>query len=176
MKWSDVKCDSWVHSPFDENERAIKGFALASWGMDLENIPDKCFDKCARYYPEGRQFSGYRQEKIYVSDIIGSSYDMYSNISWIEAFQKIKRASGYILRGDTTIGKYQWQLKKSCVNQWNDIKLTRTNTGLFVDGNGNHRIIIYKMMLFSESAMCSAYEANSINNRYWLNAMVKNEL
>ncbi|MEA4973675.1 MAG: hypothetical protein VB119_10975 [Candidatus Metalachnospira sp.] len=175
MKWSQIESDDWVHIPFDENERAVKGSALVSWGMNLEDVPNECFDICIRYDSKGKQFSAYSEERVQLSDIVGSSYDMYSDIPWIVAYQKIKRASTYILQGDTTIGKYKWQLKKPCIEQWNKIELTRTNNGLYIDGNGNHRVIIYKMMMFSELSSKRYTELSAICKQYWLKAMVRNE-
>lgn len=176
MKWSEIDCGSWVHLPYDENQRAIKGYFLTTLGVDLENIPLQFFETCAFYNNNNKNFSEYTEQIVRIKDIVGSSYEMYSNIPWLNTFQKLKRADYYIQKGCVTPRKYFRQLKLPVYEQWNPIKLTRSGTGYFIDGNGNHRITLYKMMYYSEvSNMDSRTDTSKIDNKYILRALVRTE-
>lgn len=70
-------------------------------------------------------------------------------------------------------------------HQSRPIELSENEDGTFyVEGNGNHRVIFYKMMMLSEIALNYqlAFEKNfnfkrelfkDIKKKYWLNAHVK---
>lgn len=75
-------------------------------------------------------------------------------------------------------------LKKPIHEQELPIILSQLNNGKYiVDGNGNHRVILYKIMMLSEIASKYPYANdenydlecmtfNDVRKKYWLNAMV----
>jgi hypothetical protein len=103
----------------------------------------------------------------------------------IFSYMKIKRASMYIQDGRVTKNKYFYMLKKPVNKQNVPVVLSRNSQGsYFVDGNGNHRIILYKIMLLTEIAnknpcvYSEDYDLNyrgfeDIRKKYWINAKVR---
>lgn len=183
MKWSEINCGTWRHSPYDENEQTVRGSLLVSFGVDLEEVPDIFFEECKYYNKKGRTYNEYNLEKVFVEKIIGSSYDMYSNIPWIETFQKIKRANDYILSGCVTKKIYLKQMKKPPICEFDAIKLSKNEKSYFVDGNGNNRVTLYKMMYYSEISKYGEVQNDwsikgrkTTNNNYWLYALVRTEI
>lgn len=182
MKWSELNYNDF-YIPFDENQRAIRGFWLTTQGIDLENLPI-IFKEYFKYF-ERLDSIDYENKKVYLNDIIGTSYRDYGDTEIIKAYMKIKRAKNYITDGMVTKLKYSRMLRKDIVEQETPIILAENPDGTyFVDGNGNHRIIFYKMMMLSEIALQYpyAYEQNfnfnrelfkDIKKKYWLNAKVK---
>lgn len=175
MKWSDLSYGDEFYLPYTENQRAVRGYFLHTLGVDLENIPQEFFEPCLLYDNKNKRFSEYQSQKIFIGDILGSSYSDYAGDTWIMAFLKIKRAAAYITAGRVTPNKYFWMLKKPTAEQNAPIKLTHTKRGYYVDGNGNHRITMYKMMYFA------ALSKGDISNphqlcKYWLYAKVREEL
>lgn len=183
MKWSDIKYDSEFYIPFDENQRAIRGFLLTQLDVDLNCIPH-IFNEPFQYI-EGTAFNNtqYEQRKVYLSDIIGTSYKDYGGSSIIQAYLRIKRASGYIKAGMVTRNKYFRMLKDDVKKQSCPVELSQIGEQYFVNGNGNHRIVLYKIIMLAEIAQkyewaCSDdYDVNydgfhDIRNKYWLNARV----
>ena len=75
-------------------------------------------------------------------------------MSIIQSFMRIKRGGKYILNGAVTRGKYFYMLKRPVFKQRCPIALSYDEeTGKYwVDGNGNHRVIFYKIMMLSEIA------------------------
>lgn len=186
MKWSDLSYDDY-YIPYDENQRAIRGFLLTTLGVDLENLPRILFEPFEYFGSQSQQFTKEAAQRIYLDDIIGTSYRDYGNKSVIDAFLRIKRARHYIQQGKVTRDKYFYWLKKPVFEQRAPIILSKTQDDLyFVDGNGNHRVIMYKIMMLSEIAqkyewVCgdsydfSRREYNRFQNitrKYWLNALV----
>lgn len=189
MKWSDLSYSREFYIPFDEFQKVVRGFLLASLNVDLENIPRIFFEPFTYFksqqYRSDKGFTDCNECKIYLSEIVGSSYEDYSNISIIEAFMRIKRAPSYILQGRVTRNKYFSMLKKSVYMQECPIVLTKNhNNQYFVDCNGNHRVIMYKIMMLAEIA--NKYEwarsdsynlnykgFNDIRKKYWLKAFVR---
>ena len=184
MKWSDFTYDDF-YIPYDENQRAIRGFLLTTLGVDLNNIPTILQERF-EYIPEDRAEKNLIEKKVILSDIIGSSYHDYSDMSIIESFMRIKRGDAYIQQGAVTRGKYFHMLKQHCAQQRSPIILSENKESNYywVDGNGNHRVVMYKIMMLAEIA--SKYEwarsesydisfkgFEDIRRKYWLRAYVR---
>ena len=186
MKWSEVSYGDSFYIPFDENQRAIRGFWLTTLGIDLNSLPEIFFNEQFSFY-EGQKPVSYSEEKVCLPSIVGTSYKDYGGSAIIESYLKIKRACHYINDGLVTRGKYFHSLKKQIADQQIPVILSRNQDGTyFVDGNGNHRIILYKMMMYAEIGIKypNAYihrpdfnnckTLSNITNKYWLNARVNN--
>lgn len=186
MKWSDLTYNDY-YIPFDENQRAIRGYWLTTQNINLENLP-KIFNEPFKYF-EKVKYDDYDlvEKKVYLNDIIGTSYIDYGNMEIIKSYMKIKRACSYITKGLVTKSKYDKMLRKPVTEQLCPIRLSENKDGtFFVDGNGNHRVIFYKMMMFSEIALKYSNYSEDISNynrklfmsikkKYWINAYVKKQ-
>ena len=183
MKWSDYNSDFYI--PYDENQRAIRGSWLTTLGINLEKIPMIFHEPFHYYESNGTHKDVLIARKVMLSEIVGTSNSDYGGTKIIESFIRIKRASSYIANGCVTRNKYFYILKKPVYKQINPIILSYLDDGkYFVDGNGNHRIILYKIMMLAEIAdvhpyvsaedyNCSSMVFNNIRKKYWLNAMVR---
>lgn len=188
MKWSEMSYSDY-YIPFDENQRAIRGFFLTTLHVDLEAIP-YIFNQPFEYFNSSlHSFSKYYPKKVFLCDIAGTSYKDYGGMSVIQSFMRIKRGGKYILNGAVTRGKYFYMLKRPIFEQRCPIALSYdAETGKYwVDGNGNHRVIFYKMMMLSEIAEKYKWPRTEgfdfsyacfqdITKRYWLNAIVRSVL
>lgn len=184
MRWSDLDYDDF-YIPWDENQRVIRGFWLINQGIDLENLPI-IFNDQFRYF-ENLKCNNYKLEerKVYLKDIIGTSHSDYGNMEIIQSYMRLKRARDYIINNSATKLKYNKMLRKPINQQEIPIILSENKDGTyFIDGNGNHRIIFYKIMLFSEIALNYKYVFDKnfnfdrklfkdITKKYWLNANIK---
>lgn len=184
MKWSEILCKG-IHRPADENIRAILGYLLITLGIDLENIPRIMFEKHDQYkrVPKNLgQEERWELRRVYISDIVGTTYDGYGKKSVIESFLELKRAPLYIKQNRVTRGKYHYMMKRM---QSIPVRLTQLpSSGKYViTHNGNHRIILYKLMMLSEIAQtyewsCSdTYDLDylgfdDIRKKYWVLAEV----
>jgi len=187
LKWSALKYSSDFYNPFDENQRAIRGFWLTTQGIDLENLPI-IFNEQFKFYEKPCHDNYYLEDrKVYLNDIVGTSYKDYGNMKIIESYMKIKRADIYIAEGVVTKKNYDNMLRKPANKQDLPVILSENQEGTyFIDGNGNHRVIFYKMMMLSEIALNSTYACDKsfnfnrelfkeIKKKYWLNVRVKKE-
>ena len=155
-----------------DDQKRIKKLFLESLGVATSAIPDAFFEPCIYYDKKGKTFSESKQMKVSLNMIKGSSYDIYAQKTWIETFAMLKRASRYIKNGDVTKKKYFTGLKKTIKNKHLAIRLIKAKDGFYyVDGNGNHRVTLYKMMYYSDIT-----NGLDCSNDYWLYAMVKDEL
>lgn len=182
MKWSELNYNDF-HIPFDENQRAIRGFWLIKQGIDLENLPIIFNEQFRRF--ERLKCNEYEERKVYLKDIIGTSHPDYGDMEIIKSYMRIKRARNYIIDDLVTKTKYNKMLRKAINEQDEPVILSENKDGTyFVDGNGNHRIIFYKMMLLSEIALNYKYAFDEdfnfnrelfkdITKKYWINANIK---
>ena len=183
LKWSDLTYSNF-DIPFDENQKAIRGFLLTSLGINLEEIPT-IFHEPFRYYESIQKNNNTVQtQKVLLSDIEGTSHSDYGGMEIIESYMRIKRANFYITDGRVTRNKYFHMLKKPAYDQVDTVILSRLNNGkYYVDGNGNHRIVLYKIMMLAEIASAYPYACSDdydfsywafsdIRKKYWLNAIV----
>ena len=184
MKWSEQTYSDY-YIPFDENQRAIRGFFLTTLHLNLEDLPyilNQPFEYRSR---NDCTFTDYSPRKVYLKDIVGTFYKDYGGRTILQSFMRIKRGAAWITKGETTRNKYFVQLKKPISNQSCPIMLAYDpEVGKYwVDRNGNHRVIFYKIMMLAEIA--EKYEwpcsenfdlsfngFNDVAKRYWLNAMV----
>ena len=184
MKWSELEYNDF-YIPFDENQRAIRGFWLTTLGIDLENLPDIFTQPFLYFEHHINSNKPHSIEKVYLTSIVGTSHKDYGGMEIIKSYTRIKRARHYITRGCATQGKYFHNLKKITSTQEAPIILSKNqNNTYFVDCNGNHRIILYKMMMLSEIAVkypnAYIYEHDFTNritfsdvtNKYWLYAKI----
>jgi hypothetical protein len=174
MRWSEIEYD--FYKTFDENEKVKKGFLLSRLGVDLEDIPDIFFG-VIKYCDENQlEVSAGREGRVYLKDVVGSFHSDYSNVEWIQAFQRLKRASHYIEYNFVTLGKYLRELKLPIIKQKcpeTPIGFIEKNDGYYIYGNGNHRVIMYKMMYMAEISKANTLsDIKKTNNKYWLNAKV----
>ena len=98
------------------------------------------------------------------------------------SFMKLKRITDRILCGKLTPNKYFHMMKNPY--QSPPIILSRNNDGTYyVDGNGNHRVLSYKIMMLAEIA--SKYDLvysddydlsykgfTDVTKKYWLYARI----
>lgn len=186
MKWSDLTYNDF-YIPYDENKKAIRGFWLTTQNVNLESLPKIVFEPF-NYYQKCNNSNLIISKKVFLTDIVGTSYKDYGDMPIIESYMKIKRACEYISNYEVTRKKYLYMLKKEISKQCCPIILSQNNQGeYFVDGNGNHRIVMYKMMMLTEIAekydwACGEdYDLNykgfnDIRKKYWLNVNVKIDL
>jgi len=184
LKWSELTYSNF-YIPYDENQKAIRGFLLTTLGINLEEIPF-IFNEPFNYY-EGNEAHKDKLyvHKVFLNEIVGTSYADYGGMEIIQSYLRIKRADSYIKDGLITPNKYFYMLKKSVNEQDAPIILSRLDNGkYFVDGNGNHRIVLYKIMMLAEIAKkypyaysddyeFSYWAFNDIGKKYWLNAKVR---
>lgn len=181
-KWSEISYDGvYVHS--DESRQAVLGYFLVSLGIDLERLPRNLFEPYG-YFPSAmKNIKDYTVEKVFVKDIVGTSRQEYVEDNQVLfSFMKLKRIKDYILNGNVTKNKYFWMLKRK--EQECPIMLSHTPDNTFyVDGNGNHRVLAYKIMMLAEIA--NKYEwayddyydlsfkgFDEITKNYWLYAQI----
>lgn len=183
MKWSDLTYSNF-YIPFDENQKAIRGFWLTTLGINLEEIPTILHERFLYYESTQKNKNTVQAQKILLSDIEGTSHSDYGGMEIIESYMRIKRANSYITDGRVTRNKYFHMLKKPAYDQVDTVILSRLNNGkYYVDGNGNHRIVLYKIMMLAEIASTYPYACSEdydfsnlkfsdIGKKYWLNAIV----
>lgn len=182
-KWAELAIEDDYYIPFTANRKAILSFFLCSQEIDLEKLPYNFFQPFHYFKSLKGEKYDTKVEKVYLCDIVGTSYLDYSNDNGIiYSFLHLKRAERYILSGDTKRTKYFYHLKR--IND-NMIQLSQASDGkYYVDGNGNHRVIMYKMMMLSEIAKEYPYVYEEdydldfcgftdITHKYWLYAEVK---
>lgn len=186
LQWSKIENNNY-YIPFDENRKAILGFWLLKQGLDLENIPT-IFNEHFFYFEKSKFNNVKLQErKVFLNNIIGTSHKDYGDMEIIKSFIRLKRATSYIINDDVTRIKYSKLLKMPVEKQPIPIYLSQSAKDCYyVDGQGNHRVIFYKMMLLSEIASKYKYVLNQgyafnkdlfkdICKKYWLNAYIKIE-
>ena len=181
MKWSEMETENF-YIPYDENQRAVRGFFLRSLKLDLNNIPFIFWEPFTKF--ERVPYSYSSEQKIYVRDIIGTVHGDYGGLPLIQAYMRLKRGDKWILLGEVTRGKYFYNLKRPTVQQLTPICVSPVGNGkYFVTNNGNHRTILYKLMMMAEIYEKKHYyigEDNyldyryfqDVSNKYWLNAIV----
>lgn len=186
MKWADMSMGDH-YLTFDERQRVIRGFWLTTLNVDLENIPRILFEPFEYKKDDGPKEQQYYPEKVQLDAIVGTTYSSYGGIGVIDAFLRLSRAPDYISRFRVTRGKYFYMLKKPVYEQKCPIKLLKDKDGHYwVAENGNHRVILYKMMMLAEISeqyewtRSASYDFNErghpqIRRKYWLNALVREE-
>ena len=180
-KFSELSYNG-VYANSNENRQAIIGNFLISLGINLEKIPKNFFEPFS-YYPS-KKASKKSLQKIYLQDVVGTCRKEYAEDNQvIFSFMKLKRITYYIQANAITRYKYSRDLKKA--NQELFVTVSRNPDGtFFVDGNGNHRILAYKILMLSEIAKKypwvyqDDYELSfkgftDITKKYWLYALVK---
>ena len=186
MRWADMSTGNF-YLTFDERQRVIRGFWLTTLNVDLENLPRILFEPFEFKKDNGSKAYKYSPERVQLDDIVGTTYNAYGGIGILDAFLCIPRAPYYISNFRVTRGKYFYMLKKPVYEQHCPIKLLKDRAGHYwVAENGNHRVILYKMMMLAEISEQYAwtredsYDINlrlhqEIRKKYWLNALVREE-
>lgn len=184
-KWSEISYDGiYVHS--DESRQAVLGYFLVSLGIDLERLPHNLFEPYG-YFPSSlKNMTCYTVEKVCIKDIVGTSrWDYSEDNQVLFSFMKLKRIKYYTMDGKVTRNKYFWMLKQK--EQECPIILSRNSDNTFyVDGNGNHRVLAYKIMMLAEIAQkyewvyedyydLSFKGFDDITKKYWLYAQIIQE-
>ena len=181
MRWSEMKTENF-YMPYDENQRVIRGFFLRTLNLDLNNIPYIFWEPFTKF--ERIPYSHSTERKIYVRDIIGTVHEDYGGLPLIQAYMRLKRGDKWILQGEVTSGKYFCHLKKSTAQQMTPICVSPAGNGkYFLNSNGNHRTILYKLMMMAEIYEKKHYYISEneyldyrcfqdVSNKYWLNASV----
>lgn len=184
-------CKSWPdiinktdHLFDDLHKQTIFGYFLISLGIDLTKLPNNFFEPYS-YFPRQRKDCSSHSvtQKVYLKDIVGSSYREYTTGNTVlSSFLHLRRITAYIQKNCVTRGKYLWQLKRRSLSA--GIVLSKNPDGTyFVDGNGNHRVLAYKMIMLAEIAQnypwvyCDSYDVaykgfDNISRKYWLYATV----
>ena len=183
QKWSELSY-SGVYATSNESSQAVLGYCLVAMGIDLEKLPNNLFEPFD-FYPSKELGVKNRTklQKVNLNDIVGTSYKEYAEDNrLLYSFMRLKRITKYIQNNSVTRNKYFRNLKRR--QQDNYVTLSRNSDGtFFVDGNGNHRIIAYKIMMLAEVAQNYnwVYEDDydlsfkgfeDITKKYWLYAMV----
>ena len=144
------------------------------------------FRESFNYYESQRAHGDqFEDKKVFLSDIVGTSYSDYGGMEIILSYMKIKRAYMYIQNGQVTRNKYFRMMKLPVYKYEVPIVLSQNDNGnYFVDCSGNHRVILYKIMMLSEIATTYSYACSDdydlsymgfedIRKKYWLNAKVR---
>ncbi len=149
MKWSEYDNRNF-YKKYSENEKCIKGYWLTTLGIDLDDIPN-VFNNDFILIKSKEESKEFIEKKVFLEDIVGTSHIDYSNIKIIESYIRLKRGCGYIEWNKVTKNKYFQMLRKPIVDQELPIILSkREDEKYYVDGNGNHRVIFFKMMMLAE--------------------------
>ena len=181
MKWEEIFNNFTNHSYSHEKEKTIRGFWLCTeLDLDLENLPiELTFQPCLYYESNGKKWEeDYCLQKIHVRDIAGTTYKEYSGGTWLDAYCQLHRADYYIEKNLATYNKYFCQLKKKQYSFNWYIRLTKTKDGYYyIDGNGNHRVTMYKLLYFANEYHRKMRSYDVYNpESFWLYAYVRNEL
>ncbi len=184
MKWSEISYKG-VYAHSDENRQAVLGCFLVSLDIDLERLPRNLFEPYEYYLASNKHTTDYSVEKVCVQDIVGTSRQEYAEDNQVLfSFMKLKRIKDYIMNGSVTRNKYLWMLKQK--EQQCPIILSKNHDDSFyVDENGNHRVLAYKIMMLAEIAQkyewiyhddyyLSYKGFEKISKKYWLYARVLN--
>lgn len=173
IKLSEIKIIAPAHLAMDENKYVCRGYILRALGFDLENLPEALLEPCLYVESPKREEMYPIYRKVHVRDIVGTSYEDYGGDSWLAAYLKVKRLDYYIENGCLTKGKYmrlmkQFDLKHDRLM----VHLSLTSEGLVVDGNGNHRVSVYKMMYLADILNGDRNAAEKAHRLYWLHAKI----
>lgn len=183
-KWSEISYNGvYVHS--DESRQAVLGYFLVSLGIDLEKLPHNLFEPYSYFPPSVKKTKEYTLKKVYVRDIVGTSRQEYAEDNQVLlSFMKLKRIKDYILNGQVTKNKYLWMMKH--MEQECPVILSRNlDNTFYVNGNGNHRVLSYKIMMLAEIAQNYKWvyeddydmtfnDFDDITKKYWLYAHITN--
>ncbi|MBR0599781.1 hypothetical protein [Sinanaerobacter chloroacetimidivorans] len=183
MKWLDLSYSDF-YIPCEDNQKTVRGYLLASFGVDLERLPFIFFEPFNKHKTQSGCGGAFTERKVLLSDIFGTSHNDYGGRDIITAFMKIKRAKEYILSGRVTKNKYFRMLKKPVDKQDAPVVLSQVDGKYYVDGNDNHRVIFYKIMMLAEihanchhdctnECVLTRDEFMRIRKKYWLNAKVR---
>lgn len=183
-KWSEISYNG-VYAHSDESRQAVLGYFLVSLGIDLEKLPHNLFEPYSYFPPSVKKTKEYTLKKVYVRDIVGTSRKEYAEDNQVLlSFMKLKRIKDYILNGQVTKNKYLWMMKH--MEQKCPVILSRNlDNTFYVNGNGNHRVLSYKIMMLAEIAQNYkwVYEDDydmtfngfdDITKKYWLYAHITN--
>lgn len=171
MKWSDITCPDRTYGPFNENEKAVRGFFLHSIGVDLENIPDELFEPCLLLNHKPKNVTAEYEAKIHISNIVGTTHSCYGGKTWVDALLQQHKALHHITQGHVTKNKYFHMLKQHVSNPHSSVHLIKTKDGsYYINKNGNHRITFYKLMYLADIA-----QAGNNSHLFWLYALVQDE-
>lgn len=181
MKWLELDNHNFYQA-FDDKQKIIRGYWLVKQKINLEELPllfKEQFKKFDKIKSTEIQFE---LKKVYLDEIEGTSHKDYGDMELITAYIRLKRADTYIMGDMVTKRKYDNLLRKNLREKDNYVILSQNKNGkYFVDGNGNHRIILYKMMMYSEIATKlkehkinnTETSINAIKEKYWLIAKIK---
>lgn len=184
MKWLEMDNNNF-YQPFDDKQKVIRGYWLIKQKINLEKLPEIFNEQFKKFDRRESDKEVYEQRKVYLDEIVGTSHNDYGGMKIIQAYIRLKRADMYILDNMVSKIKYNKMLRKNIVEQEIPVILSQNEDGTyFVDGNGNHRIILYKMMMYSEIATMSqksteslfynnSISINDIKKKYWLIASIK---
>ena len=181
MKWLELDNHNFYQA-FDDKQKIIRGYWLVKQKINLEELPIFFNEQFKKFDKIKNTEIQYEEKKVYLDEIEGTSHNDYGNMELITAYIRLKRADTYIIKDMVSKRKYDNMLRKSIMEQENPVILSQNENGTyFVNGNGNHRIILYKMMMYSEIA--AKLEEHKINNtktsinaikkKYWLIAKIK---
>ena len=183
-KWSEISYNG-VYTHSDESRQAVLGCFLVSLGIDLERLPHNLFEPYDFFPPSLLNTTEYALKKVCVRDIVGTSRREYAEDNQVLfSFMKLKRIKDYILNGQVTRNKYLWMMKQKEQNCPIILSRNLDNT-FYVNGNGNHRVLSYKIMMLAEIAQkynwvyeedydLSFQGFDEIAKKYWLYAHIMN--
>jgi len=79
LKWSELTYSNF-YIPYDENQKAIRGFLLTTLGINLEEIPF-IFNEPFNYYENNEAHKHtINAHKVFLNEIIGTSYAVYGGM------------------------------------------------------------------------------------------------
>ncbi|MCE5343966.1 MAG: hypothetical protein LLF96_10370 [Eubacteriales bacterium] len=173
MKLSEVTYTAPDYLAMNENKFTCRGYILQTFGFYLEALPDELLEPCIYVQKPSKQNIQTIYRKVYVRDIVGTSYCEYGGESWLATFLKVKRLDYYIKSGCVTKGKYLRMMKMPDFQRPGFmVHLSLTSDGLIVDGNGNHRVSTYKMMYLSDITCGNLEIVEKARRQYWLYAEI----
>lgn len=187
--WKDINYSNY-YKDLTENRKTILGYALVTQGIDLSQLPNSFFSSFKYFESQKSNKCDMKLEKVHIVDILGTSYKDYSSDEGIiYSFMKLKRIEDYVKHNQFTYLKLSRLLKSSPAHPSLYVQLTKNKDGkYFVDGQGNHRVIMYKMLMLCEihklkydyenlSELMSSEKNRYIPKelkKYWIYALVRN--
>jgi hypothetical protein len=160
MIWKDYNPKGIFYNVCDDNLKAVCGFFLHTvCGVDLTSVPviltmeHKLFEHCNIKH-SGSIIQGaspeYKLKKIPLVKVVGTSVHAYAG-SLLEAFLNLQHIDNYIISSIKSPKQFIKDIRNPSQSDY-VILYPNSDKTYFINGNGNHRIICYKLIMLSEIA------------------------
>lgn len=174
-RWCDIPEDFYHKDNYEDNLHRV-GF-LKNIGININNIPESMcenflwLDEYSLLINKKNGKSG----KVCIKDVIGTTHQDYGNIPLIKAFKRLKRNAFWcdkMIR--LTSIPYQVQLRRSINgNSGLAIRLIKIGDKYYINEQGNHRLITYKILYLAEMKRAkSITQQEIINDKYLIQTII----